>query len=305
MMKKYDKIVIFAPIGSYWYCFPFIEALKDAFLQLNYDTQFLDNIDYRFEAGVETLLIVIANPEDKNTKEIGKINNQKNITTVIFETEARILKDKSEVEKKYSVYNLDFIWTYTHLNIDTIQDKIDVPVIHFAPGYSKIYDYRYHNLYRTEYFKEPITFLHNNNEKRLKILKRYMPNIKNIDNCFTFDDYAFNITKYPILINLHQEPAPGESKQERSRKGLETLRLAPFLSSGIYVISDHSYPKDENKYKDLVTFLDISEMKDYIDILLRDEEKLIRKSKLRSDIFRKDLEIKSLLKNVLNEMDKY
>ena len=46
-------------------------------------------------------------------------------------------------------------------------------------------------------------------------------------------------------------------------------------------------------------------MKDYIDILLRDEEKLIRKSKLRSDIFRKDLEIKSLLKNVLNEMDKY
>lgn len=305
MSRKYEEVIIFAPLGSYWYCFPFIEATKNAFKEMGYEVSFLDTVDYKFKTDKKILLIIIANPEDKNTREIGKINNFENITTVVYETEARKIEDKFEVIEKYEIYNLDFIWTYTHLNLDTIQDKINVPIIYFPPGYSKIYDYRYHKLYRTEYKPEPITFLHNNYKNRAKILKRYIPSIKNINNCFTFDDYAYNITKYPILINLHQEPAPGKIKKQKNRKGLETLRLAPFLSSGIYVISDHSYKKDEEVYKDLVTFMDIHEMKNHIEYLLQNNQEMKQKIKLRTKIFKNNFKLKTMLENVLHTMSLY
>ena len=282
-----DKIIIFTPKKIYKYFYQFVEALINSFNFLGYNVIFIDEINKNFSQKDKILLIIIADPTHKDTKLICNYNNQKNITTILYETEA--FKNKDRISKRYQMYNIDYLWTYSHIVIDNLKDHLNCPIFYLPPGYSPLYNYITDTIIECQ----PITFVSNNSKKRLESLREYMPNINNIKGCWTHQAFKDNVSKYYILINIHKI----------GRKALEMFRIAPFLSSGFHVISEHCYYKDENEYEDFITFLDVPEIPQYIEkqSSISMEEKLNNRNDI-SKRFEEKFNLTNTLENILSKM---
>lgn len=289
MDKPYDKIIIFTPKSIYRYFYQFVEAITHSFSLLGYDITFANEVNEEFNDTESILLIIIADPLNENTKLVCKYTKQDNITTVVYETEAFIHTKK--ISYRYDEYNIDYLWTYSHVVIDSIKDHLQCPMFYLPPGYSSLYNY----IIDTDIESQPITFINAKSEKRLEPLKKHLPNITNICKCWTHQSFKDNISKYFILINVHKLT---------KAKALEMFRIAPFLSSGFKVISEHCYFKDEIEYKDFITFLDVSEIPHYIESQLNDsnEYKLNIKKSI-SKQFEEKFDLTNTLRNVLTQMN--
>lgn len=289
MSKCYDKIIIFSPKKIYKFYYQFIEAITNSFKLLGYNVTIIDEVNDEFNYTGSILLIIIGNPYVGFTKSVCEHTKKKNITTVLYETEPFI--DPNGISRRYDIYNIDYLWTYSHVIVDSLKEHLKCPVFYLPPAYSSLYNY----ITDTNIDTQPITFVNFKFETRLKPLKEKMPNILNIDNCWTHQSFKNNISKYFLLINIH--------KLDDS-KALEMFRIAPFLSSGFKVISERSYLKDENEYKDFITFLDVSEMPDYIESCNNEftENTLVTKKSI-SKQYKEKFDLTNKLSIVLNKMN--
>jgi hypothetical protein len=283
----HDKIIIFTPKKIYKYYYQFVEALINSFNLLGYSTNFINEIKEKFNPNEKILLIILADPTHKDTKLICDYNNQENITTVLYETEA--FKRPSHIKRRYGIYNIDYLWTYSHIVVDNLTNYLNCPIFYLPPGYSPIYNY----ISDTNINQEPITLVNNNSKKRLASLRNHIPNINNISGCWTHQSFKI-INKYNMLINIHKI----------GRNALEMFRIAPFLSSGFNIISEHSYCKDENEYKDFITFLNVSEIPQYLEkqSITSNEEKLNIKKDI-SRRFEEKFNLTNTLENILKKMN--
>ena len=130
--------------------------------------------------------------------------------------------------------------------------------------------------------------------QRLGELRDRIPGLRNVVDAWNHEDFALKIASNRIAINVHKI----------NRTCLEMFRLAPMLSSGLRVVSEHSDVDDERALKGLVIFAEKKEMPSIVAKLakadLRKKESRARLEVIRR--FRKRFNLTDLLRRELVEI---
>ena len=239
---------VFTRPNTLRYYFQFVKALLSSLKMMGINTLLvLDGKELRSRARGGDTVIVVGNVKQSGYKSIPPVVEAKGLRTILYETESIY---GWELLTRYNAFRPMAIWTYSHYNKDWIENHSNIPCFYLPPGYSPTYNYRLHPSYNSSTItSEPITLLDVGRENRSLPLT-----LQNIDykEVHAWDDlgFAVNITNHKILLNTHK----------KRRVGLEMFRLGPLISSGMNILSEHSYWKDEATMKGIVTFSKPAEM---------------------------------------------
>ena len=226
---------------------------------------------------------------------------RRNVTFITYETEPLGV---SQTPERY--FGSSRVWTYSHGNMKFLTD---VPgASYLPPAYSIAVDYpnRLPSLTLLKKKKEKsdvkqqdstsriVSVVGGDQRQRLGELRDRIPGLRNVVDAWTHEDFALKIASNRIAINVHKI----------NKTCLEMFRLAPMLSSGLRVVSEHSDVDDERLLKGLVIFAEKKEMPSIVAKLakadLRKKESRARLEVIRR--FRRRFNLTDLLRRELVEI---
>ena len=232
------------------------------------------------------ILIVLNNPIDLRFTKLHVTARQAMYHTILYETESMQFRKKRSLDTLYDIYRPAAIWTYSMFNVDGLVERGVKNAFFVPPAYSPTCDYRAHE--KAHSSNLPITFVERwVGGKRVQPLADQNISFENV-HAWTDEEYASNVASHTILINVHKV----------SMKPVEMFRLAPALSSGMHVISEPAYERDEALLSPFVTFREVEEMREVIDAWVEEGEDPERRKKAADDIasrFKKDFSLCSFV----------
>lgn len=151
------------------------------------------------------------------------------------------------------INDLNYIIDYSMPNIMNLKYSKEYQIlsdkfIYISPS---TFEVNFKNLNRDEIIS---TFSNNGSQRRINIenkMKFFIPNYKNITNCFSPNELINLFDKTKILINIHQTDY---------HHTFEEIRVLPAISRGVIVISENVPLKDFIPYKDLIIWCNYNDI---------------------------------------------
>jgi len=177
--------------------------------------------------------------------------------TVVYNTEPtkRKLAVVDELARKIGAKE---VWDYNMLNVLTYQPDGAFIVRHVPPGYlTKIAPEASHvDLRSSDRDESTIGFMgkigYRPKETQDKIHRQFGEHFKATSSVWTWDDYVQWVGQYPIQLNVHRT---------EDDIGLESFRLSMLLTFKACVISAPTDPEDMKKWKGIVRFAKLRDMR--------------------------------------------
>ena len=243
------------------------------------------------------VLIALINPIDLRFTKLHITASQHKFHIIMYETESMQFRRKRDLAELYGAYKPEAIWTYSMFNVDRLMDRKVTRVYYVPPSYSPSCDYS--NSIYAHTSTLPVTFVERwVGGKRVQPLVNQSIPFENV-HAWSHSEFAQNVSSHTILINVHKS----------GMLPVEMFRLAPVLSSGMHVISEHSYEKDEELLAPFVTFKDVENMSEVITEWIeegKDKQKRIEIARHISAEFKKKFNLCSFvvkgLKHVISHL---
>ena len=222
-----------------------------------------------------------------------KILKSKNIYNIYYQTEPI---SSIYIDTTY----IDVIWDYSFNNIEKYETMLNNTHIRYIPcAYSKKEPINYKSknhvklIFFGKVFDDRISFW-----KYLKasssLLKNNLEEIYNIWNENVFENFLKK--KFVgVFINIHKN----QNIHKTLDYPLESFRISKLLNSKILILSTRCNEKDEEMYRDLVTFCDTDQIENEYKLLLNMSP--LKRQELadnRYNIFKNRFSIKTIFENV-------
>ena len=224
-----------------------------------------------------------------------------------YETESLERWDRTIVHR---LLRPELVWTYSKLNMDFMKQNYSLPSIYLPPGYSKVVDYRNHrdNPLSEKGKKDvengkPVAVDVNIGvmtvsarvHKRTDQLKGWGLPFENVV-AWSHAGWAANVTSHHVLLNTHKP----------KHYSMEMFRIAPALSSGMRVISEHANKDDEDILEGLVFFAEKENMKDQLLIWLKEGKDHERRREIAAQIsetFKQRFPFQEMVKGAIEQSE--
>ena len=278
--------LIYTPKKIKHYYFQFIDCLMSTFKKLNIKSKCIDN--FYNTSHHNTTIIILADPrwiiKNHYIHKIRRISYKTPI--ILYETEPIDFYDKI----LYNRYKPSSIWTYCQSNYEILKTG-SIPIKLIYPGYHSIYNY-FDNNTDINIIKKPFCIIGADYQNRISKITNY--DKLSIERCTVWNHKDWNqlISNGAFLfINVHK----------KNTNCIEMFRLAPLLSSGAIIISEHCNPVDEAFLKDLVIFCSPDNFENIIQEYFNKSTEEIQNQRLMIiKIFNKNHNIITLMKNLIS-----
>ena len=153
---------------------------------------------------------------------------------------------------------VDEVWDFSWHNIDFCRSGPRAPQLRYVPLGSLELVQDVPLVTRYDQTAPPLVFFGqartHNRPKCWQYLSEHLPkkNLQNVHNAWTGKDFATVLTVSPIHVNIH--------KNCEEVHNPVTFRFAKLLNSGVLLISEFSYPKDEEEFEGLVSFVNFTDI---------------------------------------------
>ena len=251
--------------------FQFADALQLAAREINRDVAQVFGtraLDATLSASNDTALVLILIGHHRNARTTASVlrKHAAHCSVIVYETEPLETAKSSGSQRAaalrdhYSSFgHLPTVWTFSHRNrrelLEHGLDELGLRAVTWLPpGYSEVYDYRRHPQ-RSELTRcSPVAiFTGALQERRLHDLG--LPEVIPTSGASSHHEWAATAGSHHAAVNVHNEA---------SMLSLEVFRLAPLLSSGLLVVSEHADAEDEEAFKGLVHFASSAELIEHL-----------------------------------------
>jgi hypothetical protein len=164
---------------------------------------------------------------------------KKRTKKILYVTEPlTLMMDRKNYRMLIHRMNLFELWTYTSMNLTFLNGY---RINRIAPFFSKEYEWVLRD--EKERNLDKIVFIGNPTKSRMDILEKFGEKMEiKSDGLWEREDWKRILKKNILFMNIHRIP---------KCPCLETMRIAPLLSNGGFIISENVNQKEMDEYKEM------------------------------------------------------